>query len=139
MTKVVEIIRDAMGHLRVLDANTAPDPIDVRDAIRALNLMMHSWEAEGLSFGWVDVDEPTDDMPTPEECDEAIGFNLAIRRRAAYGATLDQDVVAMATDGKALLRSMVTASDWARTEYPDLPWGEGQNCYGGLIGGLSGR
>lgn len=139
MTKVVEIIRDAMGHLRVLDANSAPDPIDVRDGIRALNLMMHSWEAEGLSFGWVDVDAPTDDMPTPPECDEAIGFSLAIRRRAAYGATIDQDVVAMATDGKSLLRSMVTSGDWAMTEYPDLPYGQGQCGLGGLIGGLSGR
>lgn len=139
MSKVVEIVRDALSHLRVADADAALDPIDLRDGIRALNLMMHSWEAENLPLGWVDVSGPDDEMPTDFAFDEAIGTNLAIRLRARYGATLDADVVQMATDGKALVSAMCAATDYVRVSYPDLPCSEGGNRYGGYQDGMSGR
>lgn len=139
MSKVVEIVRDALSHLRVIDADSALDPRDLADGIRALNLMMRSWEANGLPLGWVDVSGPDDVMPTDFAFDEAIGYNLAVRLRARYGATLDADVVQMATDGKALISAMVTSSDYARIEYPDLPCSEGAGRLGSYQEGLSGR
>lgn len=139
MSKVVEIVRDALGQLRVCDADAAPDPIDLRDGIRAMNLMMRAWEAENLPVGWVDVSGGDEDMPTEPAFDEAIGANLAIRLRARYGATLDADVVQMATDGKALVSAMCNATDYARVSYPDLPCSEGGNRYGGYQDGMSGR
>ena len=138
MTLVIDIIRDALGHLKVIDANTSPDPVDTRDAMRALNQMMRAWEAETLPLGWSDVSEPAQAMPTPPEADEAIGYNLAIRLAARYGATLDASVVGMATDGKALLRAMVTSSTFVRTEYPDLPRGESQPGRFGWRAGFNG-
>lgn len=139
MSKVVEIVRDALSHLRVIDANEAPDPLDVRDGTRALNLMMRAWEAENLPVGWYDVSKPDEEMPTDFAFDEAIGANLALKLRARYGVTLDQDVVQMAVDGKALVSAMCTASDYVRVAYPDLPCSEGGNRSGGLQDGLSGR
>lgn len=139
MSKVVEIVRDALSHLRVADADAAPDPIDVRDGIRALNLMMRAWEAQNLPLGWVDVTKADDEMPTDPAFDEAIGANLALKLRARYGATLDADVVQMATDGKALVSAMCTASDYARLDYPDLPASEGRGRIGSYQEGLSGR
>lgn len=139
MSKVVEIVRDALGHLRVVDGDAATDPIDLRDGIRALNLMMRGWEAENLPVGWYEVSIGDEDMPTELAFDEAIGANLAIRLRAKYGATLDADVVQMATDGKALVSAMIASADFARIAYPDLPCSEGGNRGGGLQDGLSGR
>lgn len=139
MSKVVEIVRDALGHLRVCDADAAPDPIDTRDAIRALNLMMRAWEAQNLPVGWVDVSGPDEEMPTDPAFDEAIGANLALKLRARYGATLDADVVQMATDGKALVSAMCTSTDYARLDYPDLPCSEGGSRVGSYQEGLSGR
>lgn len=139
MSKVEEIVRDALGHLRVVDADTAPDPRDMADGIRALNLMMRTWEAQNLPVGWVDVTGPTQDMPTEPAFDEAIGYNLAIKLRARYGATLDADVVQLATDGKALVSAMCTSTDYARLDYPDLPCSEGTGAIGSYQEGLSGR
>lgn len=138
MSTVVEIIRDALGHLRVIDADASPDPIDTRDAMRALNLMMRAWEASNIPVGWVDVSDATQEMPTPPELDEAIGYNLAVKLRAKYGATIDQDIVALATDGLALVSAMVTSSDYVRTSYPDLPIGQGQRCRSGWRAGFNG-
>lgn len=126
MTQVIDIVRDALGHLRVIDADSAPAPSDTRDAIRALNQMMRGWEAEGLPLGWSDVSEPEQAMPTPPEADEALGYNLALRLTARYGVSLDESVAGMAVAGRALLSAMVTSSTFVRTEYPNLPRGESQ-------------
>ena len=135
MTKVADIVRDALGHLREIDANEAVEAEDARDAVRALNLMMRRWEANGLALGWKDVAGVDDDLPAPAEAEEAIGYNLALKLRARYGSTLDQDVVALANDGLAMLRADVAARDAARVSY-DLP---GVGCAGGLSDFLSGR
>lgn len=135
MTKVADIVRDALGHLREIDANEAVEAEDARDALRALNLMMRRWEANGLALGWKDVTSVDDDLPAPPEAEEAIGYNLALKLRARYGSTLDQDVVAHANDGLAMLRADVAMRDSARVSY-DLP-GVGGDA--GLSGFLSGR
>lgn len=123
MTQALQIIRDALGHLGVQDANAAVKPIDARDGLHALNLMMRGWEAEGLALGWQDMTEATAQMPTPPEADEAIGYNLALRLRARFRVSIDPDVVALATDGKAMLSARQQGNTYERTEYPDLPVG----------------
>lgn len=104
MAQVKDIVRDALGHLRVIDANVPVKPIDMRDAIRALNLMVRRWEADGLALGWSDVAEPTDALPLPPEAEEAVGYNLALRLRARYGVQVDPDIVALASAGLSALQ-----------------------------------
>lgn len=104
MTQVNDIVRDALGHLRVLDANAPVKPVDMRDAIRAMNLMLRRWEANGLALGWSDVSEPTDTLPLPPEAEEAVGYNLAVRLRARYGVQIDPDIVALASAGLSALQ-----------------------------------
>lgn len=104
MAQVQDIVRDALGHLRVIDANAPVKPIDMRDAIRALNLMVRRWEADGLALGWSDVAEPTDVLPLPPEAEEAVGYNLALRLRARYGVQIDPDIVALASAGLSALQ-----------------------------------
>lgn len=104
MAQVQDIVRDALGHLRVLDANAPVPPIDMRDSIRALNLMVRRWEADGLALGWSDVSEPTDALPLPPEAEEAVGYNLALRLRARYGVQIDPDIVALADAGLSALQ-----------------------------------
>lgn len=104
MAQVQDIVRDALGHLRVIDANAPVKPIDMRDAIRALNLMVRRWEADGLALGWSDVSDPTDALPLPPEAEEAVGYNLALRLRARYGVQIDPDIVALASAGLSALQ-----------------------------------
>lgn len=109
MSTVAQIVRDALLHLGVLDAEEAVEAVDSSDAIRALNLMMSRWEASGLALGWTEVSSPDDDLPAPPEAEEAIGFNLALRLRPRYDLPIAPDVVQMANDSLAILRRDVQA------------------------------
>ena len=104
MTQVADILRDALGHLRVIDADSAIDAIAARDGIRALNMMVRRWEANGLAMGWMDVSSPEDVLPLPAEAEEAAGYNLAVRLASLYGADITPDIAVLARDGLAELR-----------------------------------
>lgn len=111
MTTVADLLRDALGHIKVLDAGEAIEAEDARDAIRALNLMVTRWEAGGLALGWVNVSGPNDTLPLPFEAEETVGAHLAIRLAGRYGATLDGSVIEIAREGyEALLRDRLAAS-----------------------------
>jgi hypothetical protein len=126
MTQAIDIIRDALEYIRVSDGSAALDNSDVASALRTLNAMVRAWEADGLALGWSDITDATDDMPTPEEADEAIASNLAVRLASKYGANVTQILAAMASGGVALIRAMVARNDYARLSYDDLPSGESQ-------------
>lgn len=136
MTQAIDIIKDALGHLRVIDAYQATDENDTADALRALNNMVRKWESEGITLGWADVANATDTLNSPPEADEALGYNLAVRLRSRYGVALDADVVNLANDGLGLLRAMVASSLWEHLTYPDLPSGEGQGTMYGWRAGF---
>lgn len=111
MVTVQDIVSRALRLLRVLDANAAPKAQDMADGMAALNAMMQRWEADGVALGWSAVDNPADTIPAPVEAEEAISYNLAVRLRPEYGATLDPDVVGIANAGLlALRRDVLTAA-----------------------------
>lgn len=111
MSTVGQIVRDALMHLGVIDANEAVEARDMSDGIRVLNMMLRRWEANGLALGWNDVSSPDDLMPSPPEADEAIGYSLAVKLRARYGVAPSPDVFQFASDGYAvLLRDRFIAS-----------------------------
>ena len=59
-----------------------------------LNAMMAAWPVDGWDLGWTPVVGPDDVLTSPEWADEAITYNLALKLRASYGASLDEDVIA---------------------------------------------
>lgn len=120
MTQVVEIVKDAMRHLRILAVGETPSAEDAAEGIRSLNLLMRAIEAEGIGMGWVDVSNPGETLPIRAEDEEAVGYMLATRLRAKFGVTIDPDVVAGAESGMAGIRARVLTSDAARLSY-DLP------------------
>lgn len=134
--QVRDVVRAALGHLRVIDSHATVAAADMRDAIRALNLLARDWESLGIAIGWSDVSAPDDPLPSPE-AEGALGYNLALRLRASYGVVLDADVVALANDTLAVLTTMCTATEFLQLTYPDLPAGTGQRC-GSWRDGLAG-
>jgi hypothetical protein len=109
MTTAAELITDAFLLIRSNDPGEALEEYDFAQGKRVLNRMMRRWEANGLALGWQDVTETTDVIPAPPEAEEAIIYNLAVKLRAVYGATLEEDVLSLARDGyKALLRDVLT-------------------------------
>lgn len=114
MTQVAELIRDALGHLGVIDADAPVPEIDMRDGIRALNQMMQRWAADGFVLDWEDVAEPTETLPLPARAEEAAALYLAMRLRSKYRVELPADMIAAA--GATLLslwHDRITAIDAA--------------------------
>lgn len=104
MTTVVQLVSRSLRLLRVLDANEAAEAEDFATAVVALNAMCTRWEANGMALGWADVTAPDEEIPVPPEAEEAVVYNLALRLRAEYGVSLDQDVVSFARQGLAEIR-----------------------------------
>ena len=104
MSTVEKTVSRALRILRVIDARQPVKPADMSTAIDALNGMMTRWEANTLSLGWSNVENPSDDMPVPDEALDAIAYNLAVRLRPEYGTTLDPDTIDMARRGLADLQ-----------------------------------
>lgn len=84
MATVSKIVSRSLRLLKVLDANEVAEAEQAEQAIDALNAMCTRWEANGLSIGWANVSGPDDTMPSPDEAEEAIVFNLAVRIAGEY-------------------------------------------------------
>lgn len=134
MTATAVIIRGALGLLRVVDANEAPEAEDYADGVRALNAMMAAWAIDGWDLGWTVVSSPNDEITSPVWADEALIHNLAVRLRPHYGAALDPDVLAMARTGMATISAYIARKveeeKHPRVSYCDLPVGTGQRSCG---------
>lgn len=102
--QAIKHIARALRLLRVIDADEAPEAKQAEDALMALNGMLRRWEADGIALGWNTIAAVTDELSVPEEANEAIAFNLAVRLRPEYGVSLDADVVQTARDGLSALR-----------------------------------
>src|SRR5690606_37029843 len=98
-----DIVSRSLRLLRVLDSHEAPQAQEMADSIVALNAMVQRWEANGMTLGWSPVSNPADTLPAPVEAEEAIVYNLAVRLRPEFGATLDQAVLDIEEEDLAAL------------------------------------
>lgn len=109
--QAITLIARSLRLLRVLDAAEAPEAEDAETALQALNQMMRRWEADGVSLGWNTIPSVTSELPIPEEAEEAVTFNLAVKLRPEYGVTIDPDVFETARRGlDTLYRDVITSS-----------------------------
>lgn len=132
MPRVVgDVVRDALTHLKIVAASEDPAPEDMAAGLRALNLMMARWEADGLALGWTGATNPADELTIPAEVEEVVGHHLALRLRARYGLPVDMDVVALAEAGMAALKADVLSREYARVSYDMLPRTRGGDFFEG--------
>lgn len=111
--QALKLIARALRIIRVLDADEAPESRAAEDALEVLNQMLVRWEADGISLGWSEMDEVSDELPLPAESLEAVTYNLASQLAIEYGVATDGKVEAMADNGyKELLRDVFTSSDF---------------------------
>lgn len=92
MTTVATLVARSLRLIQVIDVVQPVKPQDMSTAILALNAMVRRWEANGLALGWQPVDNPSDELPFPEEAEEAVAYNLAVRLAPEYGTEISQMV-----------------------------------------------
>lgn len=104
MATVAKIVSRALRLLGVLDPNEALEAEDAETAIEALNDMCNRWEANGQAFGWSDVSNPSEEMPSPKELNSCIAYNLACELAAEYEVAPNVQIATIAGELSAALR-----------------------------------
>jgi hypothetical protein len=121
-----EACRQALGVLRVLDAQTDTDPLDYALCIGRLNDMMALWESELLSLGWQPVTLPTDVLSIPGNANIPVIYNLAFYLQDDYGSVMSPASIAIAENSKNQLWGNQESTTTNVCDYGDLPRGQGQ-------------
>lgn len=123
-TTVGNVIARALRLIRAVDANESPEALDIATSIEALNAMVRRWEANGLALGWSPVSNPSDALPAPDEAEEAIVYQLAIRIAPEYGKVPNPLVMEGAKDFLSmLLRDQAVATPMRPILYAPVPSG----------------
>jgi hypothetical protein len=95
---VEAIVGRALRLIGVLDPNEPPESQDMQNGMLALNRMLRRWEANGLAMGFQPVSSPSDVLTVPDECLEAIDYQLALRLAPEYDTEPSASVAATATE-----------------------------------------
>lgn len=104
MATVSKIVSRALRLIGCLDPDEPLEAPDAETCIEAMNAMCRRWEANGQAFGWSDVSNPSQEMPSAPEYDACIAFNLAIEIAPEYDATPSPIVAGRAIELLDILR-----------------------------------
>jgi hypothetical protein len=130
-----EMVAWALQLIRVVSPAETLTEFQFTQGARALNALLRRWEADGLPMGFQPVSGPTDPLTIPEETTEAVAYNLALKLRPLFGATLERDVADTAEAGyRALLRDVYSAMPPIQIIDQPRPaswWGSGWNIVTG--------
>lgn len=124
----LELIARSLRLIGVLDAIEPPSAEAAVSAIIALNGMCTRWEANGLAFGWTNVADAEDTLPTSDEYLSTLAYNLAVEVAPEYGAPVSEIVGVRANQYLDDLRRDVQVSNPIEPIL-DVPRPEGQGAY----------
>lgn len=127
MTTVSDFVKDTLGLLGVVDVRQPVPPESMSQAIRFLNRVCGRLEANTLSLGWADVENPSDTLPLRPEAELGVMYLLAVVLAPQYQVAVSREVVAggeqfltdlrrdqvVATPLQPLLDLPTPASGWA--------------------------
>lgn len=92
MTTTAQLVGRSLRLIQVIDARQPVRDADMQTAILALNAMLRRWEADGISLGWQPVENTSEELPLPEEAEEGVAYNLAVRLAPEYGVEVSHVV-----------------------------------------------
>ena len=84
MASVLSILGRSLRLIGAVDASESLSAEDSTTALVAMNAMCLRWEANGMALGWTAA-TLTGNMPSPDEAEECIVYNLATRLAPEYG------------------------------------------------------
>ena len=106
-------------------------PDEVTSALKRLDSMMATWEVAGIRVGYNRTEDPTNadpdqDSGIPDEANEAVYLNLAIRIAAGFGKAVAMTTAAPAKQAYDLLLSRCVSENVMQMQQRgNLPIGAG--------------
>lgn len=124
-----DLVRDALSKLAIINYDYDIDPEEFRTGLIAMEVMIASWDARGIKFGYIISPTPEqakgeDDAGIPDIARKAIVYNLAIELAPTYGKEISQAISVGASSGMTDLLSAVQYIP--QVQYPrNMPRGSG--------------
>ena len=94
-----QLIADSYLAINVIRPNQTPTADQQSQAIRRLNQMMATWETEGKRLGFIPIGVATDTLTVPDGAILGMMSHLAIHLAPSMGATVSQELIAVAERG----------------------------------------
>jgi len=101
------VVTDALKLIQVTHPGRAPSADEMTDGVRAINLMLHSLEAEGVKLGFADIGVD-DDVPLADRFIRGVKYLLAIDLAPEYGVEVAPEVAIIAAQSKTFLQTAFT-------------------------------
>ena len=127
MTTARELIIDSLEDLVVQEDEATIEPSEATTAIRAMNTLMSRLAAQGLSFGYTEVDSLDDEITIPDGAIYGLTAMLAYRLAPKYlTGEVPSTLLIAAKEGLDAMRHI--GVELSGVDFPDtLPRGSGND------------
>lgn len=125
------ILNEAFDELGLAGYVFNLSPNDQMAALRKLDALVATWEAQGLTINWLfstdpNTSDPNDEVTVPDSSLTPLTTNLAVRMAPSYGKQVSPDTKQAAAYGLNALRTQRAVIPQQR--FPEtLPIGTGNN------------
>jgi len=124
METAQSVIDDTLQEILVGASEQAIQSVDFASAMRYMNRMMATFDAEGIALGYTQVTKASDAITIPLGAIEGLIFNLALRLTTSYDIPVAGTLAINAREGKEAMRKLAVFIQ--PTAYPcTLPIGSG--------------
>lgn len=118
------VVNDILQEILVQGSEQAIQAVDAQTAIRYMNRLMASLDAQGISLGYTEVTSLADPITIPAGAIEGLITNTATRLLSSYDIQPNQFLIVNAREGLKAMRALAVTV--APTQFPcTLPIGSG--------------
>lgn len=129
MTTNLVIIEDSLRDIGVISEIDSASAEQGSFCLRRLNQFMEAWKEDGVDIGWFAQTSTTATIPIPDWAELGVTATLAIAIAPTYGATVSQELIAIADSAAGMILRKSLAEKLTGADMSHLPVGSG-NYYG---------
>jgi hypothetical protein len=129
MSTYLDITRDALLKINVIDEEQQPSALQVRDSTAALNEMLEEWAANEIDLGFIARTGATDTVAIPGWAKRVVTYSLAVMLAVDYG--VDVTMAFASTQKSAYERLLIKALGDIEISLGHVPRGDAKDRRGG--------
>lgn len=126
----LDVINGALREINVIAENQNASSEQGSQCLAKLNEMLELWKEVGIDFGWFEQSSTAGSAPIPDYARTAVRTSLAILCASQYGASVSQELVAVADRSYGMLLSKSQREQLDNTDMGHMPRGSGHYGYG---------
>ncbi len=125
MTKNLVIIEDALRDIGVISEIDSASAEQGSFCLRRQNQLFETWREDGIDIGYFAQTSTADDIPIPDWAELGVTSALAIAIAPTYGATVSQELIAIADAAAGMILRKSLAESMTPANMNHLPLGAG--------------